>query len=238
MPSASRRLEQLGGELWIADGGNVSFFGFAYPTRMAVVRLDNGDLWVWSPIAIDAELESEVRALGPVRHLVSPNKLHHLFLPAWRERFPDARLWGTASTIARFPKLGFSGTLTDNAPPDWAGQIDQFHFANSPALDEVEFLHRASRTVIIADLSQPFSEAFLKAHWPAWLRWIARRARLTADWGYPPPELRFTFRRKAQARAKIERLIAARPERVVVAHGEIARRGGADYLRRAFSWLL
>ena len=40
-----------------------------------------------------------VRALGPVRHLVSPNKLHHLFLGAWQARFPDAKLWGTASTI-------------------------------------------------------------------------------------------------------------------------------------------
>ena len=232
------RLEPFGPELWVADGGTVSFFGFDYPTRMVVVRLADSGLWLWSPIALDPELEAEVRALGPVRHLVSPNKLHHLFLAQWKSRFPDAKLWATASTIARFPNLRFSGTLTDTAPPDWAGQIDQFHFTNSPALDELEFLHRASRTAIICDLSQPFSETFLKAHWPAWLRWIARRARLTEHWGYPPPELRFTFRRRAEARAKIKRLIDARPERVVVAHGEIVRSGGADYLRRAFSWLL
>jgi hypothetical protein len=231
-------LEQLRPELWVAEGGIVSFFGFAYPTRMAVARLADGGLWVWSPIALSAELERDVRALGPVRHLVSPNKLHHLFLSAWREKFPDAKLWGTAQTVARFPELGFSGTLTDDPPPDWAGQIDQYDFANSRFLEEVIFFHRRSRTAIVGDLSQPFSEAFLKAHWPAWLRWIARLAGMVEGRGYAPIEVRSTFRHRDAARAKMRALIAENPERVVVAHGEIVRSGGAASLQRAFSWLL
>ncbi len=231
-------LARLGPNLWVADGGTVSFFGFDYPTRMVVVRLDDGGLWLWSPIALGPGLETAVRALGPVRHLVSPNKLHHLFLASWRERFPEAKLWGTASTVARFRTLDFSGSLSDRAPSDWAGQIDQFHFANSPFLDELTFFHRQSRTAIIADLSQPFSEAFLKAHWPRWLRTIARLAKMVEGWGYPPVELRFSFRHRAQARAKLRALIDEEPGRVVVAHGEIVSSGGAAYLRRAFSWLL
>jgi hypothetical protein len=231
-------LEELGPDLWVADGGVVSFFGFDYPTRMVVVRLEGGGLWLWSPIAPNPELEAEVRALGPVRHLVSPNKLHHLFLAAWRDRFPEAKLWGTASTIAKLGNLGFSGTLTDDPPPDWAGQIDQYHFTNSRFLDEMTFFHRKSRTAIIADLSQPFSRAFLKRHWPWWLRAIAKMARMVEGWGYPPVELRFSFRHRASARAKVRALIEEGPEHVVVAHGEIVRSGGADFLRRAFSWLL
>jgi hypothetical protein len=231
-------LQELGPDLWVADGGIVSFFGFDYPTRMVVVRLVDGGLWLWSPIAPSPELEGEVRALGPVRHLVSPNKLHHLFLGAWHAKFPEAKLWGTASTVAKFGKLGFSGTLTDDPPPDWAGQIDQYHFTNSPFLDEMTFFHRKSHTAIIADLSQPFSRAFLKRHWSWWLRSIARLARMVEGWGYPPVELRFSFRHRGTARAKIRALIDADPERVVVAHGEIVRSGGAAFLRRAFSWLL
>ena len=231
-------LDQLGPNLWVADGGIVSFFGYDYPTRMVVVRLEDGGLWLWSPIALDPELEALVRALGPVRHLISPNKLHHLFLAAWSDKFPEAKLWGTASTVARFRSLDFSGTLTNRPPSDWAGQIDQYHFTNSPFLDEMTFFHRKSRTAIIADLSQPFSEAFLKRHWPRWLRWVARRAKLVEGWGYPPPEIRFSFRHRSAARAKVRALIAEEPERVVVAHGEIIRSGGSAYLRRAFSWLL
>jgi hypothetical protein len=56
--------------------------------------------------------------------------------------------------------------------------------------------------------------------------------------GYPPVELRLTFRRRAEARAKVLALIDEGPERVVVAHGEIARSGGTAFLKRAFAWLL
>ena len=231
-------LDELGPDLWIADGGIVSFFGFDYPTRMALVRLEDGGLWLWSPIALTPAIEHEVRALGPVRHLVSPNKLHHLFLAAWKAKFPDAKLWGPASTVARFSDLGFSGVLADDPPADWAGQIDQFYFPNSPFLEELIFFHRKSRSAIIADLSQPFSEEFLERHWPLWLRWIARRAKMVESRGYPPFEIRFSFRHRAAGRAKVRALIDERPERVVVAHGEIARSGGIEFLRRAFAWLL
>ena len=231
-------LEQLGPDIWIADGGIVSFFGFDYPTRMAVVRIEDGGLWVWSPIALTTELEQEVRALGPVGHLVSPNKLHHLFLGAWKANFPEAKRWGPPSTVARFADLGFSGTLTDDAPPDWAGQVDQYYFDNSRFLDELLFFHRKSRTAMVGDYSQPFSDAFLKREWPWWARFLAKRVKMVEGWGYPPLEVRMTFFHRATARAKVRALIAADPERVVVAHGEIVRSGGAAYLQRAFSWLL
>lgn len=231
-------LEQMEPDLWVAEGGIVSFFGFDYPTRMVVVRLADGGLWLWSPIEPAAELVDEVRGLGPVRHLVSPNKLHHLFLAPWKARFPDAKLWGTAQTIARFPTLCFSGTLTDVPPPDWAGEIDQYDFANSRFLEEVIFFHRESRAAIVCDLSQPFSDRFLKEHWPWWLRWIARRVGMVEGRGYAPIEVRSTFRHRESARTKMRALIEDDPERVVVAHGDIVRSGGSDYLRRAFSWLL
>ena len=74
---------------------------------------------------------------------------------------PNAKLWGTASTIAKCRDLKFSETLADEPPLDWVGQIDQAYFTNSTFMDELIFFHRSSRTVIIADLSQTFSEAFL-----------------------------------------------------------------------------
>jgi hypothetical protein len=231
-------LDELGPELWVADGGTVSFYGIAYPTRMVVVRLADGGLWVWSPVELSREIEREVEALGPVRHLVSPNKLHHLFLAEWSARFPDARLWGTASTVAKVRNFRFSGVLGDEAPSDWAGQIAQYHFDNSRFLDELFFFHRKSHTAIIGDYSQPFSEAFLKREWPWWARFLARRVGMVEGRGYAPIEVRMTFFHRATARAKMRALIASDPERVVVAHGEIVRSGGADYLRRAFSWLL
>ena len=231
-------LEPLGPDLWVADGGTVSFNGFDYPTRMAVVRLADGSLWLWSPVELTADLADEVSALGPVRYIVSPNRLHYLFLSQWQAAFAEAEVWGTAGTIARAKDVSFAGTLGDEPPPAWAGQIDQFRFTNSPVVEEVLFFHRASRAAIIADLSQTFSEAFLKSHWPWWMRPIARWSKMIEGWGYPPIDYRISFRHRASARPKIRALIAEHPERVIVAHGEIVRTGGEAFLRRAFSWLL
>lgn len=231
-------LQALGPDFWFADGGIVSFNGFDYPTRMAVVRLADGGLWIWSPVAMTQEIERQVRALGPVRHIVSPNQLHYLFLREWQAAFPDAKLWGTKATVAKCPGLAFAEPLSDEPPADWAGQIDQYYLNNSLFVDEVIFFHRRSRTALIADLSQTFTEEFLKRHWPWWMRPVARWSKMMEGWGHPPIDYRISFRHRATARPKIRALINSHAEHVLVAHGEIVRDGGEAFLRRAFSWLL
>ncbi len=57
-------LKHLGPDLWVADGGIVSFFGFDYPTRMAVVRLKNGALWMWSPVELTPRLKGRCAPWG------------------------------------------------------------------------------------------------------------------------------------------------------------------------------
>lgn len=44
--------------------------------RMAVVRLADGSLWVHSPVQWGPELARQLEALGPVKHIVSPNFEH------------------------------------------------------------------------------------------------------------------------------------------------------------------
>jgi hypothetical protein len=171
-------LEPLGPDIWFADGGIVSFKGFDYPTRMVVVRLADGGLWLWSPVEKTAAIEDEVRALGPVRHIVSPNKLHYLFLSEWHAAFPQAKLRATAATIRKCPELQFAGALNNDVPTAWKDQIERFYFTNSPFMDELISYHRASRTAIIADLSQTFTESFLESHWPWWMRPIARLSKM------------------------------------------------------------
>ena len=148
-----------------AEGENVSFFGIPYPTRSVIARLENGDLWVWSPVKLTADLRAEVDRLGSVRHLVSPNKLHHLYLQEWKAAYPGASLWGPQSTIKKRSDLSFREALKDGPPPEWLPDIDQAWFRGSFAMDEIVFLHRPSATAIIADLIQTFSDHFLREHW-------------------------------------------------------------------------
>ena len=146
--SAIVHLELIDESIWLVEGEIVSFYGFPYPTRSVVVRLRAGDLWVWSPVKLSEALQEVLNGLGTVRHLVSPNKIHHLFLSEWQSAYPDARLWGPASTIRKRPDLKFAGILTEEAPKDWGEEIVQFWFRGSFAMDEVVFFHRPSSTAI------------------------------------------------------------------------------------------
>jgi hypothetical protein len=60
---------------------------------MAVMRLANGDLFIWSPTALTDGLRAEVDSLGKVRHLVAPNSLRHGFIADWKRSYPDANLY-------------------------------------------------------------------------------------------------------------------------------------------------
>lgn len=166
--------------LWVVDGENVSFYGIPYPTRSLIACLQNGDLWIWSPVKLTANLRAEVDRLGPVRHLVSPNKLHHLYLQDWKAAYPESQLWGPQSTIKKCSELTFREALKDSPPPEWGPDIDQAWFRGSFAMDEIVFLHRPSATTIVADLIQTFSDRFLREHW-GWWRFLARLDGLTAQ---------------------------------------------------------
>lgn len=230
-------LQPIGESLWMADGTIVDFYGFAYPTRMLVVRLAGGGLWVWSPVRLTEQLGVEIEALGDVAHLVSPNKLHHLYLAEWHRAFPRALLWGPASTIRRCRQLPFGPPLQDMPPPEWALDIEQAWFRGSFAMDEIVFFHRASRTAIFADLIEAFGDEFLCAHWRWWQRRLARFDGITAHAPHAPLEWRLSFHNREPARAAREKVLGWRPERVVMAHGEWCRSGGTDYIARALAWL-
>ena len=229
-------LEQIHDVVWVSEGELVSFFGLAYPTRSVIARLENGDLWVWSPVKLTAGLRTEVDRLGPVRHLVSPNKLHHLYLQDWKAAYPEAQLWGPQTTIKKRPDLGFRIALKDSPPPEWLGDIDQAWFRGSFAMDEIVFFHRPSSTAIVADLIQTFSDHFLREHWGRW-RFLARLDGLTQDQACAPLEWRLSFLNRTPARRARDKVMNWNCRRVIMAHGEWPRTNGNAFLAKSFRWL-
>ena len=226
-------LKPIAPDIWIADGPPVSFFGFAYPTRMSVERLAEGGLWICSPIELNPTLANEIEALGVVRHLVSPNKIHHLFLGAWNRRWPAARLYASPGLARRRPDLHFDAELRDEPDPAWAAEIDQVIFHGSFAMKEVVFFHRPSRTAIVTDLIQRFDPNALHG----WRAWLMRLDGLVGPDGSTPREWRLSFlNRRAVRRAK-STLLSWNPERIVIAHGECVRERGRDALEQALRWI-
>ena len=226
-------LEEFGQSLYIADGPVVSFYGFPYPTRMAVVRLSDGSAWVWSPVALSDDLVDSIESIGPVRFIVSPNKIHHLFLSEWASRWPDARLYAPPGLAERKPELKFDGELGDEAEPAWAADIDQVIFHGSVAMEEVVFFHRQSRCAIVCDLIQRHPETDMTG----WKGWLMRMDGLVGERGSTPREWRASFFRRKMARAAREKVLSWNPERLLIAHGECAQTGASEIIADSLSWM-
>jgi hypothetical protein len=226
-------LNQFGPCLYVAEGPAVSFHGFPYPTRMAIAQLSDGAAWVWSPVALSVELANGVDAVGPVGYIVSPNKIHHLFLGEWAERWPDARLYAPPGLARKRHDLHFAGELADEPDPAWAADFDQVIFRGSLAMEEVAFFHRPSRTAIIGDLVQRFPRSTMSG----WKGLVMRLDGLVGEHGSTPRDWRASFLRRGPARRARDKVLAWEAERLLIAHGDCAQSNASAILAKALSWI-
>lgn len=220
--------------IWIADGPAVDFYGFDYSVRMTVIRLEDGTLFVHSPISPTPELLKDVVDLGDVRFIVSPNKIHHLFLGDWSSIFPEAEVYASPGLMNKRPELSFDGELGDIPEIGWSKDIDQLVFSGSRVMDEVVFFHKLSRTLILADLIENFDRNWFHG----WKKWVAQFAGILAPHGKAPIDFRMSFwGHRHVARKSLERMIAWNPQNIIIAHGNCFKGNGMQELKRAFKWV-
>jgi hypothetical protein len=227
-------LTPFGEEIWIAEGDEVvAALGFHYPTRMAVIRLSDGGLFVWSPVALTDGLRAAVDALGPVRHIVAPNSLHHLFVPDWKRAWPAAKLHAAPGLREKRKDIAFDAELGDVPGPDWAGEIDQVVMRGNVITTEVVFFHARSGTALFTDLVQQLPSGWFSG----WRAAVARLDLMLEAEPAVPRKFRAAFVNRPPARAALRRVLAWPVRAVVMAHGTPVTGDGAAMIRRAFRWL-
>lgn len=173
------RTEVIKDTLWTFD----QLQGILYvvvPIRMSVVKLEQGGLLVYSPIAPTPEcirlLQELVAVHGDVKYIILPTVSgleHKVFVGPFARRFPLAQVFVAPSQWS-FPLnlplswLGFPAKRTQVLPKDGtlAPFADEFDYAILGPIDlgpgrfeEVAFFHKRSRTLLVTDsvLSVPES---------------------------------------------------------------------------------
>lgn len=227
-------LNKISDNIWTVDGDAVPFFGLPYSTRMTVIRLQNGDLWVHSPLKISNVNIGEIKALGSVKYLVSPNKLHHLFMSEWISSFSDVLSYAPPGLSKKRPDINFTIELGMAPEKNWAKEIKQTIFKGSCVMEEVVFFHEESKTLILADLIENFAPTTFSA----WQRVIAKAAGIISPHGKTPIDWRLSFiGGKKEARQSLDTIISWQPENIIISHGECVFGGGVDFLKKSFSWV-
>ena len=228
-------LTPFGPDIWIAEGPQiVAAAGFHYPTRMVVIRLGNSGLLLWSPVAMSADLRRAVDDLGQVAHLVAPNHLHHMALTDWARAYPEAQLHAAPGLRAKRTDLSFDHDLGSAPHADWSDEVDQVVVHGNRITTEVVFFHRASGTVIFADLLQQLPKTWFSG----WRALVARLDLMTEAEPQVPRKFRLAFTDRAAARQAVTAILNWPATSLVMAHGASVTDDAPAVLRRAFSRLI
>ena len=234
-------LKSVAEDIWIVDGPIIRFGmpwpKMPFPSRMTVIRLAGGALFIHSPTSLVPELRAEIDAVGKPRWIVGPNRIHYWWIPEWRAAFADAEVY-LAPRIREQAKerIDFDCRKldVDNGYP-WDGEIATLPIAGS-FMTEVEFFHHPTRTLVLTDFIENFEPSKLGN---CLMHWLTRLGGVQDPNGQMPRDMRLTFsRHKPELRVAVERMINWNPERIILAHGRCYEKDGTAELRRAFRWVL
>jgi hypothetical protein len=203
--------------------------GLPVSTRMTVIRLENGNLWLHSPIPLSPALSRQFAELGRVEFIVAPNKAHHLFVAEYLAAYPQARLFGAPGLSAKRPDLKGMIALNPDIEPAWQNDLEQIFFAGIPFGNETVWFHKQSRTLILTDLCQ---------WWQGDLSFATRLfASLTGVRNQMdvPKTIRWLTKDKLAARSSAQKILAWPIERVVMAHNAIVEQDAYASVKRALS---
>jgi hypothetical protein len=234
------QLKSLASNLWIFDRPDFPPGMVKIGTRMTVIKLADGGLFLHSPTKLDDATKTALDSLGEVRAVVAPSRAHHLFVGDYIKVYPAAKLYGPPGLVGEIqdfrarsgarPDLKLDAVLSDEPQAEWAGEIDQHLFKGAPWLNEVVFFHRPSRTAIFTDLVFNVPADFKDA----WLFYtiVGGRGRFG-----PHRIIRFAIRDRKAARDSVARILQWDFDRVIVTHGDVLESGGHAKFAQAFAYL-
>ncbi len=223
--------EYVPGAIWLCRYP-VSYMGAAFDARMTVIRLRDGRLMLHSPCPIDGAMKAALSALGPIAYLVAPGTYHYLNIASAQAAFPAAETFLCPGIERKRPELKFDWLLGDTAPDSWRGQIDQVLVRGARWIWEVAFFHRDTRTLILVDLVENFTDRTPHANWALKLWWKA----VFRMWNnpMPAPEYQWGWQDKPAARQSLLDILKWTFDRVIVSHGDLIETDARQTLEQAW----
>ncbi|MEM9215312.1 MAG: DUF4336 domain-containing protein [Cyanobacteria bacterium P01_F01_bin.150] len=224
-------------DLWTATQP-LKFMGLEVGSRMTVVRLSCGELVLISPIELSKSDRAQLNPLGPVAHIIAPNRFHYLSLHSIQQHYPEAKIWGVKGLAEKCPNVRIEQWL-DN--PGVIGDVLEYQpfqgvcsimMSGIQDLEETVFFHRPSRTLIVTDIAFNFDASnSLGTRFAAQIlgSYNALRPSRLEKWG---------SRNKALVKPCVHQVLAWDFDRVIPGHGSIVETGGKEQFQTGYEWFL
>jgi hypothetical protein len=215
-------------DVW-TDSRQAKFWGVETGSRMTVVRMADGGLFIHSPVGLDEETKRAVDEKGEVRAVVAPSIFHHLHVGAWMKAYPRAVFGACPGLEWKRPDLPFNTVLADEPHPAWEKDLEQVYFSARRENEVVFYLPRR-KLMICADALLNLSTHQLPS-----TRVVARLMGNRAPGvGYLEPLM---IRDRRLARRQVDRILAWDFDRAVLSHGEMLSRDAHEATAHAYAWL-
>lgn len=223
-------MERFAEGVWL-DTEPIRIAGTHLSVNMAVLRLPNDGLVLYSPLVMTPQRREAVEALGPVEHLFAPNLWHHLHIGEWAAAFPNARVHAPAGLEKKRPDLRIDRRHTAEQEPDFEEVIDE-HVISGFRMFETGLYYRPAQTLIVADLVHNVGRP--KGWWTETYTKLAGfydRVALSRV-------LQWTaFSDKNEARQSLDRMLDEPFDKLVVGHGAPVESGAREAFEHAYEWM-
>ena len=228
--------EYAPGKIYIVEYP-LHFGGLDLFSRMTLIRLNGGKLWVHSPCQIDQQLKSEIDQLGEVAFIVAPGSYHHLHVSDFQSLYPDAETFLCPGLEKKRDDLKFDWILGNRPDPRWESELEQLFIQGTTFISEVAFLHQESKTLILVDLLENIGDDYtheasllLKFWWKAVFKM----------WNNPKaaPEYQMGWGDKKIVKAGLEKILSWDFERIIIAHGNLIETNAKSVLMKAWENVL
>jgi hypothetical protein len=215
----------------------ITYAGCHFFSRMTIIKLSNGQLWIHSPCQITPQLKAEIEALGQVGVIVAPGNYHHLHITSCQDAFPSAQTFICPGVEKKQPKLKFDAILHESKPEDsYAADFEQVLIQGNRVINEVAFLHKESKTLILTDSIELIGDSTPGTNWVlrCWWKYLLRMWNVPK----PAPEYQMGWNDKVLAKKSMEQILQWDFQKVVIAHGENILEDAKNVVHSAWKGIL
>ncbi|THH01294.1 hypothetical protein EW026_g1390 [Hermanssonia centrifuga] len=159
--------------VWTFSRPFTLFNRLAVGGRSTAIKLDNGKVWILASTPLTEQTREKLQELGDVRYIVAGNHFHNIFLKDYKIAYPSAIVIGPEELNEKKKHEGWQldsifSVVEPRPKLDFEDEIEHCFFSGYKNKDTA-YYHRASKTVVAADLlfNLPSTEQYALAKSPA-----------------------------------------------------------------------
>ncbi len=200
--------------------------------RMTIVLGPQQQVAIHSAIKLEESDLTWLDGLGPVTHILVPNRMHASDASFYAERYPSAQVLvpGQIESELRRRLIRVDGLLAGKI---WDGELAAWPLGGT-RMGEVLVYHPESRTLIATDVVFNYRAADFRGL----SRWLMRINGALDHFGPTRLFRRVFLRDKALFAESLRPVLELDVDRIIMSHGHVVERDGQAMLRAAFAELV